>query len=65
MKKMLTNAVIFLLLIAAFTFTMFTAGYTAEKYGPKLRADERCINSACDLSCEQVKRFKRHQGCVE
>ena len=62
MKTLLTNIAIFLLLFAMFTFTMFTAGYTSEKYGPQ---DDslRCINAACERPCAGIKRFKRHEGC--
>lgn len=60
-KRLLIELVIFIGLMAMFTFTAFTAGYTAEKY----YLSDRCINSACDVPCSEVKRFKRHQGeCV-
>lgn len=64
MKKLIIEALIFMLLLGMFTFTAFTAGYTAEKYGAPLRSD-RCINSACEKPCSEIKRFKRHEGCVE
>jgi hypothetical protein len=61
LKKLLSEILIFIALFLMFTFTMFTAGYTAEKYAPG--DDVRCINAACESDCVPNKKFKRHEGC--
>jgi len=51
-------------LAAAFLFILvFVAGgFTAEQVHV-WSEDSNCINADCTIPCEQVKQFKRHQGC--
>lgn len=47
--------------IAVVFVAFFAMGYTFEKVAIQVRSD-RCINSACDTPCANVKKFVRHQG---
>lgn len=57
------NALIVVGIMALVVVAAGLWGYSSYKAAAPARPD-KCINAACEKSCEDVKKFKRHEGCA-
>lgn len=58
------NTLIGIGLLAILVVGLGMWGYYSYEPAKVVRPD-KCINAACEKACEDVKKFKRHEGCVQ
>lgn len=60
--KELVSGLIGILLLVLLLYVLGMISKSTQKYTD---VQDHCLNSACEKPCSEIKRFKRHEGCVK